>query len=238
MSSTPSLLDPTDRASQRDEDAQYYRQVLHELVEIGARLARTIDRQAAAEPGAAPEQADQPAPASDLTPKLAIAFDRVARTVRRTIALARTLTDPAPPRPSGRAAEAARRHRHAARRETDGAEAEAPHADLHERPEGPDPGLDLDPDDGDLDERSLADLLALIPRDLGLAALTDAQLSQRRAPADADAPRPRAVRPSTGQPRGAQPAAPPGAVPPQAPPTPGAPRPTSPTRPGTGPPRS
>ncbi len=46
-------------ASQRDEDAQYYRQVLHELIEIGTDLARAVHRQATPAPSAA-----KPAPAA------------------------------------------------------------------------------------------------------------------------------------------------------------------------------
>ncbi len=105
MSSTPSRPEPTNDASpnpasQRDEDAQYYRQVLHELIEIGTDLARIVHRQATPEA----QQRSQPRhPAPDPT----IAFDRIARTLRRTIALARKLTDPAPPSPAERRAPSA-----------------------------------------------------------------------------------------------------------------------------------
>ena len=183
MSSRPPLPDPADRASQRDEDAQYYRQVLHELIEIGARLACAIDRQAAAAPSAAPEQAGQPAPAPvaapDPTPAFAIAFDRVARTLRRTIALARKLSDPAQPSPAERAAADAHARRRAARkqiirevedtihREAHGPEAEAQaeslHAELYERLDT----LDLD---DDIDTLPIAEIVAAIRRDLGIAA--------------------------------------------------------------------
>ena len=175
MSSSPALPDPADRATQRDEDAQYYRQVLHELVEIGARLARAIDRQAAAAPGAAPE----PAPAQAPQPDPTIAFDRIARTLRRTIALARKLSDPAQPGPTERAAADAQQRRRAARkqiirevedtihREAHGPEAqeraESLHAELYERLDT----LDLD---DDLDTLPIADIVAAIRRDLGIAA--------------------------------------------------------------------
>ena len=188
MSPAPSHPDPADHATQRDEDAQYYREVLHELVEIGARLARAIDRQANAEPAAAPEQ-PAPAAAPDLAPKLApdftIAFDRVARTIRRTIALARRISDPAAPRPAAQAAERRRIARKqiirdvedTIQRETSGADADALHAEFYERLET------IDMDD-DLDNLPIAELIALIRRDLGLAALPGTHPWKRRTPAD------------------------------------------------------
>ena len=177
MSPKPSRPDPADRASQRDEDAQYYREILHELVEIGARLARAIDPQAA--PAAAPEQAGQPAPAQAPQPDPSIAFDRVARTIRRTIALARKLSEPAQPSPAERAAADAQQRRTAARkqiirevedtihREAHGpnaeAQAESLHAELYERLDT----LDLD---DDIDNLPIAEIIAAIRRDLGIAA--------------------------------------------------------------------
>ncbi len=151
MSPTPSRPEPTNdaspaQASQRDEDAQYYRQVLHELIEIGTDLARALHRQAAPETNSQPSATPAAAPAPDPT----IAFDRIARTLRRTIALARKLSDPAPQRPAAQAAEQSGQRRLAARkqiiravedsiqRETDGAEADALHAELRERLDDPD----------------------------------------------------------------------------------------------------
>ena len=225
MSPTPPLPDPADRASQRDEDAQYYRQVLHELVEIGARLARAIDRQAAPEseaepgaaPGAAPEQAGQPAPAPTAAPDLTLAFDRIARTLRRTIALARKLSDPAQPSPTERAAADAQQRRRAARkqiirevedtihRDVHGPEAEAQaeslHAELYERLDT----LDLD---DDIDTLPIAEIIAAIRRDLGIAAHINSRgISpwKRRTPQDVRDLCARAAGPRTTQPRTTQP---------------------------------
>ena len=227
MSSSPALPDPANDASaapvsQRDEDAQYYRQVLHELVEIGTRLARAIDRQAAAAPATTPEQAGQPAPAAApaAAPDLTIAFDRVARTLRRTIALARKLSEPAQPSPAARAAAGAEQRRRAARkqiirevedtihREAHGreAEAEALHAELYERLDT----LDLD---DDLDTMPIAEIVAALRRDLGIAAHINSRgISpwKRRTPADvrdlcARAAQPRSAQPRSAQPRTAQP---------------------------------
>ncbi len=247
MSSSPALPDPANdasptQASQRDEDTQYYRQVLHELVEIGARLARAIDRQAAT-PAAAPEQAGQPAPAPAAAPEVAapeltIAFDRVARTIRRTIALARKLSDPAQPSPAARAAAGSEQRRTAARkqiirevedtihREAHGreSEAEALHAELYERLDT----LDLD---DDIDTMPIAEIIDAIRRDLGIDPhRTSRGISpwKRRRPADVRDLCARAAGSRTAQPRMAQP----GTAPPRplsAPP----PRP----RAGTGPPR-
>ncbi len=187
MSSSPALTDPADRASptpvsQRDEDAQYYRQVLHELIELGADLARTLHRQAAATPAAAPE----PAPARALQPDPSIAFERIARTIRRTIALARKLSDPTQPRPAAHAAErrtAARKQiiravEDSIQRDADGAEADDLHAELYERLET----MDLD---DDLDTLPIAEIIAAIRRDLGIAAhLPGTHPWKRRRPAD------------------------------------------------------
>ena len=250
MSPTPSRPEPADHATQRDEDAQYYRQVLHELVEIGTRLARAIDRQAAAEPAAtpapAPEQPGQPAPAPapDPTPDLTIAFDRIARTIRRTIALARKLSDPAQPSPTERAAADAQQRRRAARkqiirevedtihRDVHGPDAEARaeslHAELYERLDT----LDLD---DDIDTLPIADIVAAIRRDLGIAAHINSRgISpwKRRTPRDVRDLCARAAGPGIAQPRTAQPRpAQPGTGHPRPLPAP-PPR----SRPGTGPP--
>ena len=187
MSSSPTLLDPADRTRQRDEDAQYYRGILHELVEMATDIARAVHRQAAPKPAA--EQSADPtpestAPAPNPSPQQAIAFDRIARTIRRTIALARKLSEPdrAPPGPKEHCAEGCDECCPSARqRRTDSAETDALHAEPCDRPEQPD--FDADEDLGDdLDEQSLADLIASLRHDTGFATLTDAQLRQRRTP--------------------------------------------------------
>jgi hypothetical protein len=181
MSSGPTLPEPADRASQRDEDAQYYRQVLHKFIAMGTDLAEAVHRQALAEPAAAPQSAphsqpeDEPA-APNPSPKQAITFDRLARTVRRTIALARKLSEPGreAPGPKLRLKECPPEECR-----TDCAETDALHVEPCERPEEPD--LDADEDLGDdLDEQSLADLIASIRHDSGLATLSDAQLWKSR----------------------------------------------------------
>ncbi len=204
---------------------RYYRQVLHELIEIGTDLARTLHRQAAPESNVSPSAVPAAAPTPDPT----IAFDRIARTLRRTIALARKITDPAPQGPAAQAAERRRIARKqiirevedTIQRETDGAEANALHAELHERLET------IDCDD-DIDNLPIAEIIALIRRDLGLGALPGTHPWKRRTPADVRDLCARAAGPSIAQPRMAQPGT--------APPRPfSAPPPRTPT--STGPPR-
>ncbi len=118
---------------------------------------------------------DEPAAPSP-SPTQATTFDRLARTVRRTVALARKLSEPAreAPGPKLRLNECPHERR------ADRAETDALHAELCERPEAPDCDADEDLDD-DLDEQSFADLIASLRHDSGLATLTDAQLWQHRA---------------------------------------------------------
>ncbi len=242
MSPTPSRPDPANDAnpnhasptplspnllSQRDEDAQYYRGILHELVEMATDIARAVHRQATAEQSAehGPAGAAQPqAPAPDPT----IAFDRIARTLRRTIALARKLADPAP---LSTAAQAAERRRIARKqiiravedsiqRDADSAEADALHAELYER-------LDTIDLDDDIDTLPIAEIIAAIRRDLGIAAMPGAHPWKRRTPQDVRDLCARAAQPRTPQPRTTQP----GTGDPRPVPAP-PPRP----RPGTGPP--
>jgi hypothetical protein len=203
MSPTPSRPEPADLespncASQRDEDAQYYRQVLHELIDMGADLARALHKQVTSAP--------TPDPAAAPAPDPAIAFDRIARTIRRTIALARKLAEPAPPSPAAQAAErrvAARKRiirdvEDTIQREAHGPEADALHAEFRERLDAPDL-------DDDLDHLPIADLIAAICRDLGIAHYPGTHPWKRRTPADVRDLCARAARPTTAQPRTAQP---------------------------------
>ena len=227
MSPAPSHPEPADRASQRDEDAQYYREVLHELIEIGTDIARAVHRQTTAAPAPAPEQASQPAPDPS------IAFDRIARTIRRTIALARKLSEPAPLNP----AQGTQQRRRAARkqiirevedtihREAHGREAEAEslNAELYERLDT----LDLD---DDIDTLPIAEIIAAIRRDLGIDPHINSRgISpwKRRTPRDVRDLCARAAMPRTAPPRTPQPRT--GDLRPLSAPPPRA-------RPGTGPP--
>ena len=147
----------------------------------GQRAKRVEDAEQSAAP--TPGAAAQPQP-SQPTPTLAIAFDRLARTIRRTIALARKLSEPdrAPPSPKPHPADRCDECcPNARQRRTDLAETDALHAEPCERSEAADFDADEDLDD-DLD-----DLIATLRHDNGLATLTDARLRQHRTAQSAQA---------------------------------------------------
>jgi hypothetical protein len=172
MLSQPASTEPQSLTDQQAADAQYYRQVLHGLIDVGADLARLLPQQAEA------------APIAQVGLDIAIAFDRISRAVRRTIALARKVAEPIPP-----AAERHDQHRVAARRRiirevedtiqrtTGDADADTLHAELVDRLDGPDL-------DDDIDQRPIADIIADICRDLGLGAMPGTHPWKRRTPDD------------------------------------------------------
>ena len=169
----PPPTPPDDAADQLAADAQYYRRVLHELIDMGADLARRVHSQAkAVAPVAGPEQ--------DAT----VAFDRIARAVRRTIALARTLDEPVPPRagqdgaPQRIAARKLiiRQVEDAIRREAGESEREGLHDELLDRLDAPDL-------DHDIRTRPIEKIIDEIETDLGISGLPGL-LWKRRTPAD------------------------------------------------------
>ena len=223
MSPPPTPPEPADLATpnlatQRAEDAQYYRRVLHKLIDMGTDLAEAVHRQATEQhPAPTPSAGAEPptpTPSPSPSPQHAIAFDRLTRSVRRTIALARKLSEPAreapgpKPRPTECNAEGCNDRRlRAPQRSTDRAEADAEYAEPCDRPEEP----DNEDFDEDLDDQSFADLIARIGHDLTLAALPDAALWTRRTPqnvrglcacaAGAGPTQPAPAQPGTGHPR-------------------------------------
>jgi hypothetical protein len=246
-------------------DAQYYRQALHELIDMGTGLARLLHQQATTQAHAAPQDpGSQPAPvpAPDPLISIAAAFDRIARAVRRSIALARSLADPVPPARDPAQHRAAARKRilrdvedaiqrtapgsgHAASdhaapdgsgaddADADEAGDEALLAELHDRLDAPDL-------DDDISSRPVAEIITEICRDLGLAALPGAHPWKRRTPADLEQLCARAAAPSGTCPSGAGPLVP--ATPQRAPTNPVPPGPaatpcaTGPSHAGSGPP--
>jgi hypothetical protein len=170
--SSPPQPDPQSDPANQAEHTQYYRRVLHELIDMGMDLARQIRAQAAT---------PSVAPAADAT----IAFDRIARAIRRSVNLARHLDEPVPARAETRTA----RHRALARRciirdvedaiqrQASEQEGETLRAELRERLDG----ADLD---DDIDLRPVADIIADICRDFGIAALPGTNPWRRRTPAD------------------------------------------------------
>ena len=176
-----------------DADTQGNRHVLQDLIAMGADLARFLHAQAAAlaaqqaaappiQPaaGTPPGTGAQPAPASgtpnpDALINLTLAFDRIARAVRRSILLARSLSHPVQPAPDPA------RHRAAARRRVireveDAIQRTATRASASDGQDGPETlqaelrdRLDAPDLDDDISSRPTADIIAEICRDLGLA---------------------------------------------------------------------
>lgn len=153
--------EPHSAADQEAEGAQHCRRVLHELIDIGMERGRAIHAQAMAD-GAAPML------------ELAAAFERIARAVRRCIALALVLSGAVPSRAAGHR-RIAREVEDASRRRAGGREAEGMGG---ERPDRLD-ASDLNAVRG----RPVDEVIAGICRDLGVAAVpgTAAGLATLRA---------------------------------------------------------
>jgi len=161
---TPSQTQP---ASHQDNDA-YFGAILRDLIDIGAGLARQLQERAAKNPESDPT----------------IPFDRIARTIRRTIALARHIATN-PPKTARPAVERTQAREKIIRGVEDAIEARrAPATDaqilyneLHER-------LDDDGLERDLRTRPIDDIIEEIARDLGVAYQSRAYIWKRRTPAD------------------------------------------------------
>jgi hypothetical protein len=167
--SSPATAEPDTADTEAAAEAAYFRQVLHDLIDIGADIARALRQQAQAD--AAPEAGSD----------IATGFDRVSRAIRRNMLLARRL---------GEAPEAAAPCRRVAARKrilrevedtiqrTTAAEAAEPlHAELLER-------LDAHDLDEEIDQRPVAEIIADICRDLGIAHYPGTHPWKRRTPAD------------------------------------------------------
>jgi hypothetical protein len=142
----------------------HHQDVLNDLIDLGNELARLVVDQAKANTLQAADAA--------------IAFDRVARSVRRCIALARKLAEP--PQTADRTAVRKRIIRaveDTIQRHAEASEAETLHQELLERLDAP----ELEDEIGD---RPVDEIIADIVRDLGLAALPGTHPWKRRTPED------------------------------------------------------
>ena len=188
------------------EDALFYRDALQELVQIGTDLARLLHQNAVAQAQAAVRDLTPCAPPTDH----ATAFDRIARAVRRTIALARSLYEPVAralvrtraafgkATPPGAGQDAAGHPAAAPGHDDSAKDADVPSADLRDRPEALDrdrperPDRDAPDRDDDRDEddtaRPPAEIIADIRRDLGLDAPPSADTRAQRTPAEIEQP--------------------------------------------------
>jgi len=170
-------------ASQEDDDA-YYRAILHDLIDRGADLARQLHERAAKQPE------------SDLS----IPFDRIARTIRRTIALARHIATN-PPKTRATTVERTQAREKIIRGVEDAIEARRARAtdtqilynELHER-------LDDADFERDLRTRPIDDIIEELARDLGVAYQSRAYIWKRRTPADIATLRSRAAMSANGTP--------------------------------------
>ena len=150
-------------------DPACYAAMLRELAGMGMDIARALHRQATAPDGAGAGAGDGPGEAASLRVEaVSRAFDRVARCVRRTILLARRLSEPmGAVSPDGRSVAGARRHivrvleDEIQRDVPDETQREALTAELHERLDGPDVA-------DDALGRPVGDIIREIRRDLGL----------------------------------------------------------------------
>jgi len=201
MSAHATQSEPNTNPGPQAEDDQFYREILHGLIEVGAELVRHLPQQAAAQAQAQQQDpAPQPAPAAS-PDAVAIAYDRITRAVRRCIALARSLNDPAhPPKHPAPDRTAARKRILRAVEDTLGRQdyddsyrvcdpTEALHAELLDRMDAPDL-------DRDIANRPIDDIIKDILRDLGLAALPGTRPWKRRTPADIALLNARAAAPS------------------------------------------
>jgi hypothetical protein len=190
--------EPSQDPGQPAADPQFYRHVLHGLINTGAGFTRLLFEQATAQAQAnqaqpaQPQPAQQrpephPAPAASLQ-DLAAAFDSISRTVRRCIMLAQSLDTPKQPRIPAANRTAARKHILRAVEDTlqrqdyddsyrDCDPTEVLHAELLDRMDAPDL-------DADIANRPIDDIIKNILRDLGLAALPGTRPWKRRTPAD------------------------------------------------------
>jgi len=170
-----------DPAAEPAQRTQYYRELLHDLLDLGVQLARAVQT----------EVDEQRETATAAAP----AFDRIARAVRRTILLAQRLDDP--PRPAANRAAARRRIIREVedaidqRARTD-AEAGRLNAELQER-------LDAPELEDEVDNRPAPEIIADICRDLGIADIAGLHLWKRRTPSDIAALCARAAQPPTAR---------------------------------------
>ncbi len=170
------------------EDTAYYRRVLHELIDMGLDMARLVHGRAKAQAEVAEVTVEQPGvEVADGS----VAFDRLARAVRRTVALARRLEEPV--RDGVKRRLTARRQVLRAvedviqREAVDQDEEDGLNGELYER-------LDAPELDDELDCRPVAEIVADICRDLGIAELSGTGRWKRRFPAEVAALCARAAR--------------------------------------------
>jgi hypothetical protein len=169
---------------------RYFGRVLRHLVEVGDELVEMVHResrqiaQAQAEREAGildPQTAPSPGPSSGPQSDLLGAYERVTRSMRRSIMLYRKLVE-AKKSPSAQHRIAARKKiirdvEDAIQANAEPGEEEKLHAEFLER-------LDRPELDNEIASRGIAEIVTDITRDLGIAGLYDAHPWKRRTPHD------------------------------------------------------
>jgi hypothetical protein len=184
QSSSPDLTNnpKQPQAAEVGEDTLYFRRVLRHLVETGDEFIEMARQEATAHADAVKRHGDpQIVPPLAPSPYITEAYVRITRSIRRSIMLAEKIALP-------KKATAAQ-HRIAARKQIirdveDAIESNAPpneeeklHAEFLERLESPDL-------EGDITNRTIAEIVQDICRDLGVAGLDNGLPSKRRTPHD------------------------------------------------------
>jgi hypothetical protein len=189
MSLHPTTSEPDAAAAQRAAHAQYYLRVLHRLIDIGVTLAEQVEQQALPKTGAAVLGCDETGAALKPSPELTQAYERVTRSIRRSIMLARAIEAPAPVRDTGAQDQSRIRARKRIIRtvedtiervteaDSDDTRGDALRAEMFERLDRPDM-------DDDIDHRPLEEIIDEIRHDMGLTGSRDSHHWKRRTPAD------------------------------------------------------
>ena len=170
MQALPTTAEPNPPL-QAGETPRDYRDIVDELIHLGTDIARMLHVQA---------QAAQAKPDATATlPELAIAFDRVARAVRRTILLARHIDqhDQVTANRTAARRQIIRDVENVLHAKAHPAEAPTLHAELLERLEQPDL-------EHDIATRPIAEIVRDICRDLGLRDIPGSTTWKRRTPRD------------------------------------------------------
>jgi hypothetical protein len=181
MSSNPTHTEPETKADQLAQDAQYYRRILHRMIDRGDAMAEMIHQKAKAQAEAEAAPDAEPTPTPDLTVQL----DRVARIVRRCILLAQKIAEPVKaPRPDdaeqrriAARKQVIRRVEDAIHRDAADHEAEALHAELLERVESPE-------FEEDLAQLGIEKVITAMQADMGLLGENSLDHWKRRTPRD------------------------------------------------------
>ena len=200
-------MQPTPTPTQKTDHTQYYREVLHRLIDIGAEIAETVHQQATQTPAAT-----TPAPATTQQDPT-IQFDRIARAIRRTINLARALDEPPKPHPASTCRATPRAMDRTAARKTiirrvedsihhdvKGPRAESLREQLFDR-------LDAPEFESDLENLPIEHIIIDICRDLGINGIPGVDLWKRRTPRDIELLNVRAAAPPGAIPRPPKPKA-------------------------------